>query len=108
MIAKIWNFSGWISLTNEGVINDYFDGLLIKAGFAVLNKSDFEFEPQGYTALWLLAESHFAVHTFPEHKTAYVELSSCNEEKQIQFLKLLKADYEIREQKEITTADTKF
>lgn len=36
------------------------------------------FEPQGYTAVWLLAESHCALHTFPEENKAYVELSSCN------------------------------
>lgn len=39
---------------------------LKKAGFAILRFMDWEFTPQGYTALWLLAESHFAVHTFPE------------------------------------------
>lgn len=35
----------------------------------------------GYTALWLLAESHLAVHTFPESKATYLELSGCNESK---------------------------
>jgi len=35
------------------------------------------FNPFGYSALWLLSESHFAVHTFPEHNQSYIELSSC-------------------------------
>ena len=35
-------------------------------------------EPEGYTALWLLGESHFAIHTFPEEQKTYIELSSCN------------------------------
>ena len=29
------------------------------------------------TALFLLSESHFAIHTFPEENTTYIELSSC-------------------------------
>ena len=35
------------------------------------------FTPYGYTALFLLAESHFALHTFPEENKTYIELSSC-------------------------------
>ena len=31
-------------------------------------------------------ESHFAIHTFPEENKTYIELSSCNEEKQIYFV----------------------
>lgn len=27
--------------------------------------------------LWLLAESHFAIHTFPEENKMYIEISSC-------------------------------
>ena len=35
------------------------------------------FTKQGYTGLWLLAESHFAIHTFPEEDKIYIEISSC-------------------------------
>ena len=49
---------------------------------------DHHFSPQGYTALWLLTESHFAVHTFPEFGRSYIELSSCNLEFYQAFLKL--------------------
>jgi S-adenosylmethionine/arginine decarboxylase-like enzyme len=46
----------------------------------VLNNIDHNFKPFGYSTVWLLAESHFAIHTFPEENKIYYELSSCNEE----------------------------
>lgn len=92
MIAKIWNFSGWIKSTDTNELKNKFDNLLKRAGFTVLNEVEHKFEPQGYTALWLLAESHFAIHTFPEQETTYIELSSCCGFKQKMFLKLLKTD----------------
>lgn len=100
MIAKIWNFSGWIKDTNPERIDIFFNALLKKAGFTVLNKIEHKFEPQGYTVLWLLAESHFAIHTFPEQGVTYIELSSCCGFKQKMFLKMLKKDVTIYEQKD--------
>ena len=62
------------------------EGLIIGSGFTVLKFVDHAFEPQGYTALWLLAESHCALHTFPEEQKAYLEISSCNSEMYVNFV----------------------
>lgn len=37
------------------------------------------FEPQGVTALALLAESHLAIHTWPEHGAFAADLFHCGE-----------------------------
>jgi S-adenosylmethionine decarboxylase len=37
-----------------------------------------QFEPFGATGVILLAESHFSVHTYPEHKKIYFDLFCCN------------------------------
>lgn len=78
MQAKIWHYSEWISETDPKALRDKFEVLLRKSGFNVLCATDHHFTPQGYTALWLLSESHFAIHTFPEFGKSYIELSSCN------------------------------
>lgn len=78
MKAVIYNISGWINSTDEVVIKNYFDELLDKSGFTTLNYQSHQFSPIGYTGLWLLSESHFAVHSFPEEDKSYIELSSCN------------------------------
>ena len=56
MTAKIWNKNWWIDETREKVLDNTLE----------------------YTKLWLLGESHLALHTFPEENKDYVELSSCN------------------------------
>ena len=78
MKAKIWNYSGWITDTNPEAIRSFFQQVLVDSGFNVLCCVDHYFQPFGYTALYLLSESHFAVHTFPEENKSYIELSSCN------------------------------
>lgn len=89
MIAKIWNYSGWINDTEPNKIKKEFKQILDKAEFSVLGFVDYQFTPFGYTCIWILGESHFAVHTFPEDGCTYIELSSCNEEKLYNFLTLL-------------------
>lgn len=90
MDAKIWNRSFYIEETDSEKLKDFFEGALSDAGFSVIEFSDHHFEPQGYTAFWLLAESHFVVHTFPEQGRTYCELSSCNLEKFVSFIKEVK------------------
>lgn len=89
MEAKIDNYSGWVFDTNPISLKKDFEEILIKSGFGVLNFMEHHFTPQGYTAVWLLSESHFAIHTFPEEQKSYIELSSCNTEMYDSFLKYL-------------------
>ena len=50
---------------------------LKKDKFTILDAISHSFEPQGYTALILLAESHLALHTYPEHDSVYFNMYSC-------------------------------
>jgi S-adenosylmethionine decarboxylase len=77
--ARIYNFSGWIFESNPILLKDSFSQILKESGFDILNFQEHYFKPKGYTALWLLGESHFALHTFPEEDKTYIELSSCNQ-----------------------------
>lgn len=80
MRALIWNKSGWIEETDTEELKDLFGQKLTDAGFGVINFTEHHFKPFGYSALWLLSESHFALHTFPEQGLTYYELSSCVKE----------------------------
>lgn len=90
MKAKIWNYKKWI-ITNETDnqnISNIYKSRLLESGFNILGELEYIFSPQGYTKIFLLAESHFAIHTFPEHKKIYLELSSCNKKKYKAFIKI--------------------
>tara|TARA_B100000424_G_C22846856_1_gene451673 strand:- start:422 stop:712 length:291 start_codon:yes stop_codon:yes gene_type:complete len=93
MKAEIYNHRVWISETDPKMIKKYFDNLLYICDFDVLDFIDYRFVPMGYTAVWLLGESHFAIHTFPEHQKTYIEMSSCNIEKHNKFIDLVNTDY---------------
>lgn len=77
MEAKMYNYSSWIEETDPDALRDLFRSKLVDAGFGVECVSEKHFIPFGYTALFLLSESHFAIHTFPERNQTYIELSSC-------------------------------
>lgn len=74
----IGNFRCWITETDPEVLKSSFKRILHDSGYSVLNFVEHHFSPYGYTCLWLLGESHFAVHTFPEKDATYIELSGCN------------------------------
>jgi S-adenosylmethionine/arginine decarboxylase-like enzyme len=88
--AKIDNYSGWIKDIDPVTLKRSFEEMLLASGFGILNFIEHHFEPQGYTGLWLISESHFAIHTFPEEGKTYIELSSCNTEMYDCFIALLK------------------
>ena len=47
------------------------------ANATVLNLISHKFEPQGVTAIALLAESHLSIHTWPESKYAAIDIFTC-------------------------------
>ncbi len=53
---------------------------LAKDNFTILGIQPHHFVPSGYTVLVLLAESHAAIHTYPEHHALYFSLYSCRGE----------------------------
>lgn len=79
MEARIYNKRWWLNTSDHKQIVLLIQDGLASSGFTVLNFVEHLFQPQGYTSLWLLAESHAALHTFPEETKSYIELSSCSE-----------------------------
>ncbi len=77
MTAKMNKFSGWCAECDPLRLQEYFDFVLHRCGFRVCGVQYKYFDPYGFTALYLLSESHFAIHTFPEENRTYIELSSC-------------------------------
>lgn len=93
MEARMENFSTWITWASDNALKEEIEKLLVRADFTILNFMEHRFQPQGYTAVWLLAESHCALHTFPEENQAYVELSSCNVQMYTNFIVLFNKQF---------------
>lgn len=92
MKAVMYNLSGWITQTDERFLKETFGRILRESGFHIEEEIHRTFDPFGYTGLWLLSESHFAIHTFPEEGKAYIEMSSCIKEPFKEYKRILKSD----------------
>ncbi len=90
MKAEIFEFSIWLDDTDTENLADCLSRVLNESGFTILDFVDHAFSPAGYTALWLLGESHLAVHTFPEESRSYIQLSSCSKEMYDSFITKIK------------------
>ncbi|TAD95632.1 MAG: adenosylmethionine decarboxylase [Bacteroidetes bacterium] len=49
-----------------------------KAGANVISSHFHAFSPVGITGIVLIAESHFSIHTWPEHQYAAVDFFTCS------------------------------
>ncbi|NOQ28057.1 MAG: spermidine synthase [Bacteroidales bacterium] len=76
--AVVYNFQQWITITDPKDLKNEFTELLSSSGYHVLNFIEHFFPNGGYTCLWLLAESHLAIHTFVKDNKTYIELTGCN------------------------------
>jgi len=76
VIADLWFET--IPDTGDLILTIY--AALKVSGMTVLGHVEHCFEPQGFTVLFLLAESHFSMHTFPEHGYLSLDCYTCGEE----------------------------
>ena len=66
-------------LDNESFVCGALKKATKKSLSTLLQLSSHKFQPQGVTAIGLLAESHLSIHTWPEHKYAAVDIFTCGE-----------------------------
>jgi S-adenosylmethionine decarboxylase len=66
-------------LDNPTFIREHLQEAAKQAKSTLLGEVLHEFEPQGVTALVLLAESHISIHTWPERGYAAVDVFTCGQ-----------------------------
>ena len=74
----------------EKVIND----IAKAAKVTILNISKYKFEPQGFTILALLAESHISFHTFPEKGIISFDFFTCGKVNPSVAIDIIKKEFE--------------
>lgn len=51
---------------------------IIEKNLTVIKKVEHKFSPQGETIVFILSESHFTIHTYPENKYLSMDIYVCN------------------------------
>lgn len=54
------------------------DDIVRRLQFNVVAEAGHQFSPMGYSYAYVLSESHFTIHTYPEHDSCYIDMFCCN------------------------------
>lgn len=66
-------------LADAAVMEEVFLKSARESGATVITSQFHQFTPQGVSGVVVISESHFAVHAWPEHEYAAVDLFTCGE-----------------------------
>lgn len=67
-------------LQNAHELETACERIVAASGLMVMGRMFHQFQPVGATGLFLLAESHLAIHTWPECASVAIDLYVCNVE----------------------------
>jgi len=62
------------------VLRPILDSIVAKSGLHVVSSSFHQFQPYGVSAIYLLSESHFSVHTLPEYRYMALDIFTCGDD----------------------------
>lgn len=65
------------ALTNLKKLEEVLDTAVKASNATILSQQSQEFSNNGFTALYLLSESHASIHTYPEVASCFVDLFTC-------------------------------
>jgi hypothetical protein len=86
IILNITNIIDANKIAYKSTIIELFDLIVEKLNLNVVDKAIYQFQPIGVTAVYVLAESHLSIHTFPEEKKAALDLFTCAKKPDIKVL----------------------
>lgn len=65
-------------LTELRVGKPLLDNIVRELQFNVVAEAGHQFSPMGYSYAYVLSESHFTIHTYPEYHSCYIDMFCCN------------------------------
>lgn len=68
-------------------LNSTFSRIIKESGATIESHVYKKFEPQGLSILYLLSESHFSIHTWPEHGACAIDFYHCGETARLRMMK---------------------
>lgn len=89
ILADFWGCQ-FEKLDDAQLLMGYLRKAAKNANMTILGEESFKFNPQGFTGLLLLSESHISIHTYPERGYAAIDVFTCGggmTQKAIEYLK---------------------
>ena len=79
---------------DPSIFEKVIDEIAKAADVKILNISKYKFEPQGFTIIALLAESHISFHTFPEKEIISFDFFTCGKINPSVAVDIIKKEFE--------------
>jgi S-adenosylmethionine decarboxylase proenzyme len=79
LIADIKEIKNTELLNNIDKVKELLDSICSCYQFNIISKHEHLFSPVGFTVIYMLAESHLSIHTFPECNYFAFDLYTCRE-----------------------------
>lgn len=67
----------------------FADSVTQELQLTVLDRNSYAFTPIGQTLIYVLSQSHIAIHTWPEYRLLHVDLVSCKHISNTEFTKAI-------------------
>jgi len=90
LICEFWQIQ-WINSTKK--ILKVLREAAKASGSKVVGESFYEFNPYGFSAIVLLAESHISLHYWPEYNYLAIDIFTCGKTKPYKALEVLKKSF---------------
>jgi S-adenosylmethionine decarboxylase proenzyme len=77
LICDIKNIKNKTLMGDLDKLKTLMNDICTRNNYSVLQTSHHRFEPEGFSILYLLSESHMSIHTFPEKNYIAFDLYTC-------------------------------
>lgn len=77
LIANVYNVSPTL-LEKMEIGVPLLERIIAELQLNVVSKTGYQFQPMGYTYAFVLSESHFTIHTYPEYGSCFIDIFCCN------------------------------
>ena len=77
LICDIKNIKNKTLMGDLEQLKTLMNDICAKNNYSILQTSHHRFEPEGFSILFLLSESHMSIHTFPEKNYIAFDLYTC-------------------------------
>ena len=77
-VSLIKNDKAFSQLNDLNYLKNMCDQVIQTIKLTPLKDASHQFQPQGVSIIYLLAESHLSIHTWPENNCFAMDIHSCN------------------------------
>jgi S-adenosylmethionine decarboxylase len=67
-------------INNNETLKDIMETISKKGNFTIIDKRYNNFDPYGFSGIYLLSESHFTFHSWPEYQKLCLDIFTCSKD----------------------------